>query len=136
MDNNTQNTPPVDPANAALSWLQQHENGVILRQLGEELMKASVAVKNHPGAKSVGLLTLRIGLRRVEQKPILEIGHEITTKLPKPPTSTAIFWTDDTGRLHANNPNQRTLGFAEEHGFTITAPSTPLPGSGARASNS
>lgn len=125
--------PGLDPASAALTWLQQHENGVILRQLGEELLKTVLAVETHPGEKSAGMITLRIGLRRVENKPILEIGHEITAKLPKPPTSTALFWTDGTGRLHANNPRQRSLGFGDDlgAGFTITAPSTPLPGTAA-----
>ena len=104
----------LDPASVALTWLQQHEQGVILRQLGEELIKASIAVETHPGAKSQACLTLKIGLRRIENKQLVEVGHELTTKLPKPPVSTGIFWTDGTGRLHANNPKQRELGFPRE----------------------
>jgi hypothetical protein len=130
-------TPDFDPASAALNWLQQHENGVILRQLGEELLKTALAVEKHPGAKSVGHIVLKITLERIENKPLLEVGHEIATKVPKPPASTALFWTDGTGRLHANNPRQRTLGFGGELGdFTITAPNTPLPGSERSAANS
>ena len=115
----------LNPASAALNWLQQHENGVILQQLGEELVKTLLAVENHPGEKSVAMITLRIGIRRVENKPLVEIGHEITAKLPKPPTSTVLFWTDGTGRLHQNNPQQRTF---QADGFVIAAPHVPLRG--------
>ena len=131
---NTQ-TPPateLDFRNSALSWLQQHENGEILRQLGEQLMGAVRAVETHPGAKSAACLTLKIAIRRVENKNLLEVGHDLAVKLPKQPNTTALFWGNGTGQLLQNNPRQRDLSFPDEpapradlaahDGFTVRAP--------------
>ena len=71
------------------------------------LREATAAVKELGKPAEVNI---RVRIEPVKNNSsVVQIAARATSKIPQPPTVTKIFYADDEGGLHRNDPNQREL---------------------------
>lgn len=81
------------------------DDGRVHEQLGELWRKVVQAVKetNKPAE-----LTLKL-TAKLERGTMVVVVPKVSSKLPAPATSPTLFYTDDEGNVHRNDPKQQTL---------------------------
>lgn len=98
-------TPAID--SAILTVLQHHRCGTLLTDLSEGLREATEAARRE-GKQAV--LTLKIILKPAGKVPgALTIQDDVKVTLPKPERVESIFFADENGALHRNDPRQKEL---------------------------
>jgi hypothetical protein len=111
-NNTTQNTPAVDPeAPDALfsDALRQTQKGKPLGRVSTHLRELVEAVKATGKAGKL-VLTVTVDPKNSEAT-LVGIGFAVKLTLPQLPIPAGTFYTDDTGGLCRNDPNQEELNF-------------------------
>ncbi len=105
MRTNEENSGPA-PSNAFLQILQTHEGGEVCNELADALREASTAVVLSGKASTIEL--------RVKLTPAAKGAFGIVFSKPKvkksePDRGSSIWFGDEHGNLHRNDPRQREL---------------------------
>lgn len=83
------------------------------------LREATAAVKDLGKAAEVNI---RLRIEPVKNNnSVVQIAARATAKVPQPPTVSKIFFADDEGGLHRNDPNQGSLYEETTDGKTAAA---------------
>lgn len=101
----------IDFENYLLVALPKLGGGETTYAIGESLYDAIKAAQQTGKKASV---TIRLEVKAVGGRGQIEIAEKITSKLPDFDRSGAIFFTDDDGRLHREDPRQGKLPFDED----------------------
>ena len=83
------------------------------------LREATAAVKELGKAAEVNI-KLRIEPVK-NNNSVVQIAARATAKVPQPPTVAKIFFADDEGGLHRNDPTQREFEYGANDGKTASA---------------
>lgn len=95
----------TDPTEFA-QFLLTHAKGRAHDELSQKLNEAVEAVKRTGKAGTVGLKVQIDPVKNNDE--VVRIETNVTTKIPKEPV-TSMWYADDDGALHRNDPNQRSL---------------------------
>lgn len=98
-----------------VAWLLEQNYGALLDELDEGLTELNRHVREL--VKS-GTLTLTIGVSTKGARLI--ISDDVKVKLPKPDKTSQLYYVDDDGVLHTEDPKQERLD------LQILTPATPL----------
>lgn len=91
------------------SLLVQHQKGIAHAKMSEELRDAVAAVKEHGKPAEV---TIKIKIAPVKgNSRVLQTFVSSTANIPKPAPTPAIYFADDDGGLHRNDPEQREFDY-------------------------
>lgn len=85
------------------------DDGEVLAQLTTELCDLIKAVTK---TNKVGTLTLRLKVKPDGRK--VEVTADVSSKQPRPATGTSLFFADDDGNLHREDPKQPALRGLEQ----------------------
>lgn len=87
--------------------LLQVNKGLAHDKASEELRAAVAAVKE---LGKPAEMTVKLKITPVKNNSsVVQIEAATAVKIPKPPVKPAIFFADDEGGLHRNDPTQRSL---------------------------
>lgn len=89
------------------SILLQLNKGLAHDKASEELREAVAAVKEL-GKPAEMVIKLKITPVK-NNSSVVQIEAQTAAKIPKPPVKPAIFFADDEGGLHRNDPTQRSM---------------------------
>lgn len=91
-------------------FLQEHRKGSLHTELSEQLAEVTQGVLEHGKA---GSITVTINVSPIEGHRagdnIVRITDKVTPKVPQPERGSAMFFADEEGNLHRNNPLQDEL---------------------------
>lgn len=96
----------ITPAQVTLNALR---DGQVMNELAQHIHDAVVAVEEHHKGASV---TLTMEFKPLGTKGVsdaFEIIGEVTSKLPKPPTPSTLFFSDEDGNPSRTRRNQEEL---------------------------
>lgn len=89
------------------AMLVQHGKGLVHDQASELLRKATAAVKDLGKPAEINI---KVKITPVKNNTrVVQVDAKATAKIPEPITPPAIFFADDDGGLHRNDPTQREL---------------------------
>ena len=91
----------------ALELLSRLRGGNVMDLLSNEINRVVNGV-NDCNADKVGQVTLTLKIKRMKRGPMngVEVTALVVGKAPEDPPTYDIFFMDDDGHLHANDPNQ------------------------------
>jgi hypothetical protein len=91
------------------SILVQHGKGIAHDKASALLREAVAAVKEHGKGAEV---TVKLKITPVKNNPrIVQIEAKPSANIPQPEPTPAIFFADDQGGLHRNDPEQREFEY-------------------------
>ena len=92
----------------AATILSSLDGGEVLRKLSAEMTAALVALDEdtgrRPKAKAKGSVTLKVSFE--VENGMVNVGAEISSKLPKPTVPSSFFWLLADGALSTDHPKQ------------------------------
>jgi hypothetical protein len=88
------------------SWLREHKRGSLHSELSEELATLIAAVQEHEKA---GSLTLKISVAPASDGRMVVVTDDVTSKIPQADRGASLFFTDEAGGLHREDPMQMKL---------------------------
>jgi hypothetical protein len=89
------------------TFLVQHNKGTAHDKVSQELREAVAAVQEQGKAASV---SLTVKIEPFKGNPdVLSTTITSSAKIPKPSPKPGIYYPDDDGGLHRNDPRQREL---------------------------
>lgn len=96
--------PQVKPFAA---WLQEQPGG-LHQELSDLLADLGAAVTEHEAG---GQITLTVKMRPMPHadKSVVQVFTDVKHSLPTPARAAGMFFTDDHGNLHRDNPRQTQL---------------------------
>jgi hypothetical protein len=114
MKSTTKTTKPED-ANGFLSMLQLLDKGVFIAAAGEAQAEVLKAIRS---TNQKGKLTITLDIVPVPKTDGAQVSITPSLKVttPKQSARAKLFFTDEDGALHRNDPNQMEMG------FTVKAP--------------
>lgn len=97
-----------DDARPFTAFLADYQRGTLNSELGEKLRDVVAEVTEHGKA---GELTLRIKVKPAGANAggQLTVAADVSTKTPQPEPEAQIFFADDRGELHRNDPHANPL---------------------------
>lgn len=96
--------------------LVQHQKGIAHNKVSQELRDAVAAVQDQGKAAEV---VLKIKIEPVKNNPhVLGTTITSTAKIPKPAPVPAIYYPDEDGGLHRNDPTQREFDYGPDPAAT------------------
>lgn len=95
------NTPAID--GSALTVLQNVRKGQILTDISAALREVSGAVML---VGKPGCVTIKLNISPSSVGGAMVIADDISTKIPKAPKSSSLFYADKDGNLRRDDPNQ------------------------------
>ncbi|MHA0288298.1 hypothetical protein ACXYX3_17835 [Mycobacterium sp. C3-094] len=99
------NNPPQEFASILLAC----EKGLVHDKASELLREAVAAVKDQGKPAEINI---RMKITPVKNNTaVVQIEANPTAKIPQAPRRPAIFYTDDDGGLHRNDPTQREFDY-------------------------
>lgn len=99
--------------------LLQCEKGLV-HDKASELMRDAVSAVKELGKTAKVNIELTITPVKNNTR-VVQIEAKPTAKIPQPPRAPSIFYADDTGGLHRNDPEQREFDYAPTDGRTAAA---------------
>jgi len=100
-------------ASAAMEFLWNLKKGAVLAEIGQNLKEVCTAVQN---TGKLGALTITLKIKPLENSDgAVTIDVGLTTKMPKPTLGVSIFYVDDDGSLHRDDPKQMSLRLEKEN---------------------
>lgn len=92
-------------------WLGEHDDGHLTDEMTAAMIEVVQAV-TELGAN--GSVTLKVDVSRTGQSGrTLMLRGSVTSKVPKPQANGAIYFPDQRGRLHRDDPTQQRINFDE-----------------------
>ncbi len=76
------------------------------RCLVEAQTKLQELVKTCMATGKTGTLTIKLEIKPTDDDGVVEIGDDCSAKPPKPSTPKSLFYADDQGALHREDPRQ------------------------------
>lgn len=114
--------PDNDNKQELATFLVQHQKGIAHDKVSQEFREAVAAVQEHGKAATV---TLQLKIEPFKGNPdVLSTTITSTAKIPKPAPKPAVYYPDEEGGLHRNNPEQREF----DYGPTATDGKTAAAG--------
>lgn len=99
--------------------LLQCEKGLVHDKASELMREAVAAVKDLGKAAEV---TIKLTITPVKNNTrVVQIEAKPSAKIPEPPRSPSIFFADDNGGLHRNDPTQREFDYEPADGKSAAA---------------
>lgn len=100
---------------------EKQEFAAVLLQLGKgrehdkasELLTEAVAAVKELGKPAEMTIKLRIDPMKNNSR-VVQITAKAAASIPKPPNPPTIFFADDEGGLHRNDPDQREMWTSEQ----------------------
>lgn len=89
-----------------VNTLSEQRKGKLLAEASEELARVVKACRD-TGKK--GKLTITLKIRPTSTEMML--SDEIKSDIPKPDAAASVFYDDDDGQLHRDDPHQEDLPF-------------------------
>lgn len=93
------------PAADFREWIEQHRDGVLASEVTAAMAEVAAAVMD-TGKKGKVTLTIDIGPLGKGSSRTLIVGDDVKTKVPEHDREEAIWYADDDGGLHKNDPAQ------------------------------
>lgn len=92
-------------AQDAVDVLRQHGKGALALELSAKLGEVVRAVQT---TQKVGTVTLALKFKPYKRGAI-EVTHEVKANVPTEPATPSMYFSDEEGRLHRDDPAQMTF---------------------------